>query len=346
MRTRSTYLGLVLCATLVPRWVSAAEVAAGEENAALRYWMAFALMANPPVSADVAERLEQVAAGAQAWSSQLTPLLDQNREALAVLRRGTSLTRCDWGLETELGSDAPIAHLSRARSLARLNLVDGRRLLADGRSRDAVEAWLAGLRFSAHLAEQGPLLGAVVGSSAMEANLHALSDAVRAGTVDPSTMTKIASAITALPEGGVGWSAAVRSEVRTLSITLSASEGSADPASAIAAYLPRAGKQPLADELAQQLGLQPKQLADAQAVRGVLRHARSVLSEIEPRITAALRRPPGEALAELRAVDARARQAPVLSEVWPAIERIESSRLAVARARAELLKQLGTSTSE
>src|SRR5262245_32006022 len=122
MRTTGWLLGFSLAAGMALADGTETAAPADSGNAALRYWMAFALMENPPAQGDAAARLEKVAEGHEPWSESLAPFVEKNREALATLQRGTRLAPCDWGLEHELRAEAPIAHVPRARALARLNV--------------------------------------------------------------------------------------------------------------------------------------------------------------------------------------------------------------------------------
>src|SRR6266446_7947629 len=104
-------------------------------NAALRYWMAFAELQDPPTDRATAELLEKTAAGEAAWDeAKLGPILDKNETAIWRMQRATKLPECDWGLEYDLGPRASIAYVPKARVLARLNTLDGMRLAAKGDS--------------------------------------------------------------------------------------------------------------------------------------------------------------------------------------------------------------------
>src|SRR5665213_3483274 len=89
--------------------VSRADAQAPNTNAALRYWMAFAVTHDPPADRATAELLDRVAAGTSPWDeAKLGKILDDNREALEIMQRATKLTSCDWGLEYEFGPMTPI----------------------------------------------------------------------------------------------------------------------------------------------------------------------------------------------------------------------------------------------
>src|ERR1051326_1197051 len=129
-------------------------------NAALRYWMAFALMQDLPAD-DARDKLsDRILSGQSAWDeSRLGPVIDRNMEAILTMQRGAQLPDCNWGLEYDLGPEAPVAHLAKARVLARLNALYVARMCARRENAKAVEAWLDGLRFSQHLAQDAPLSG-------------------------------------------------------------------------------------------------------------------------------------------------------------------------------------------
>src|SRR5690606_36128574 len=145
-------------------------------NAALRYWMAFAQMQDPPADEATAGLLARVEAGEAPWDEgRLGPIVRANSNALATMHRATALVECDWGLEVELGPATPIAHLARARVLARLNTLAGLQLTALGRSDEAVDAWIAGIRFSQHVAQGGSLIAVLSGRAALRSSFRALT---------------------------------------------------------------------------------------------------------------------------------------------------------------------------
>ena len=79
-------------------------------NAALRYWLAFADIQDPPTDKATADLLEKAAAGEAAWDEpKLGPILDKNETAIWKMQRATKLPECDWGLEYDLGPRASIA---------------------------------------------------------------------------------------------------------------------------------------------------------------------------------------------------------------------------------------------
>src|SRR5882762_9972186 len=82
---------LIFC-ILTAATAPAHDVYRTADNAALRYWMAFALMNDAPISKESTARLDAILAGTSPWDEQqFGPLLDHNKEALDTMIRGTRL---------------------------------------------------------------------------------------------------------------------------------------------------------------------------------------------------------------------------------------------------------------
>jgi hypothetical protein len=244
---------VVAIGLLLPR--ADAQTAPSSANAALRYWMAFAVMRDPPGDKATADLLEHVAEGNEALDeAKLGPIVDDNRAALAIMQRASTLAFCDWGLEYELGSRTPNAHLAKARTLGRLSVIAGRRLQAQGQASQAVDMWLAGVRFSRHIAAGGSLISALSGRRVMELSLRAMhrDDVLKA--LDASTKKRLELFLRALPEDGLDWSAAMRRDAQSFEVTLQQLQTAPDPRAYLAGFggapLPADFKMPTAAEVA------------------------------------------------------------------------------------------------
>ena len=179
------------------------------KNAALRYWMAFAEMQDPPADKTVQDLLDKTAVGQAAWDeTKLGPIVDANREALQTMQRATKLPDCDWGLEYGQGPRAPIAYLARARVMARLNTLQAIREMAAGESQAAVERLLSGIRLSAHLANGGTLISALTAKSALLPSLRILTMEATNGHLSEVQKKQTLTAVKALPEDGFDWATA------------------------------------------------------------------------------------------------------------------------------------------
>jgi hypothetical protein len=202
---------LALTITLMTTtWASAQGAFPPEtSNAALRYWMAFAELKDPPSDKATQELLGKTAAGEASWDeAKLGPILDFNEDALAIFQRATKLPECDWGVEYGQGPRASIAYAPRARVMARLNTLQGMREMAKGNAQTAVDTWLAGIHFSRDVSRGGTLIFALVAKSALLANLQALSKAARDGKLSAAQKRSVNEVVRALPADGFDWSAA------------------------------------------------------------------------------------------------------------------------------------------
>jgi hypothetical protein len=316
-----------------------ADVACSD-NAALRYWMAFAEMDNPDADRETAERLQAVAESAAPWDDRLAPILDRNAEALETMRRGTRQPFCNWGYEYDRLAAAPVANVARARALSRLNVLDGRRRLRAGKSAEAVDVWLAGLRFSRDIASDGPLLSALVAGRSLRVHLAALTEAAAEKKLGAAETQRIAREVAALPEAGFDWSVAVQHEWSGSRAVLARLEHDPDPLRTMQQeYQLLAKAKP--DEIASALGIGLAQVSDREAVRGALRRAGAFLKRQQPAMVAAFALPHERSLQPIREADARLSQDPTVSLLSPSVVRLYDARGEVVKARAELLALVG-----
>ncbi len=191
------------------------------DNAALRYWTAFALMQDGPADKPTADLLENVLAGKAPWNeAKLGPFSEVNDRALEVLKRAVTLDACDWGVEYELGAWAPIPHVAKSRALGRLNALAGIRLAARREMPAAVETWLTGIRFSLHVPQGGSLISVLTASGVFSVNADALERAASANALGPAERQKVAALLRSLPDTLFDWGAALDREAEVLGVEL------------------------------------------------------------------------------------------------------------------------------
>ena len=195
------------------------------DNAALRYWMAFAQMNDAPISTEDAAQMEAIVNGKAPWDEQkFGPLVEQNKEAIETMIRATELPYCEWGIEYDLGPDAPVAHLPKARALARLTRLYAERLAKEGDYDAAIRATLAGIRFAQRMAQNASLFGALTAKAALIPQLAEAQELAASGHLSPAQSAALRAAIQSLPEGGFNWESAAHLEgwaVRRAVITMS-----------------------------------------------------------------------------------------------------------------------------
>ncbi|PYK09197.1 MAG: hypothetical protein DME61_07335, partial [Verrucomicrobia bacterium] len=144
---------------VVAQPMDSARAADRGENAALKYWQAFATM--PKLSDAEQNRLADYPAKPLDAHSRET--VTQAEYALQMMRRGAALRNCDWGVSYEDGVFLLLPQGSAARlltSLARLRA--GLRFEA-GQNAEAVEDLVAAITLGRHVSQGGGFIMLLVG---------------------------------------------------------------------------------------------------------------------------------------------------------------------------------------
>jgi hypothetical protein len=292
-------------------------------NAALRYWLAFAELQDPPADQATKDLLEKTAAGESPWDeAKLGAIIDKNEDAILMMQRATNLPECDWGLEYDRGPRASIAYAPRARVLARLNTLYGMRLAAKGDWQDAVDTWLSGIRFSQHLAQGGTLIFSLIAKMGLLSNFGALTRAVQSKSLAASETAEIAASVRALPETGFDWSAALGYEETALDISVKEMKQASNPAEYYQQVTGQAATENFSVPSSSDIAAFHK-LIDAAEI--------------------ALRLPPDQARDRLKTLQDSVKTLHSFHQVTtPSLVRINDSRAQIAAARSELLKMLGS----
>ena len=108
MKVLRLILVLILFAALqVGSAVAQQNVPLGE-NAALRYWSAFAEMQDSVITDQQAKELNAILDGTAPYDDlKYQDLAAKNKSAVETMARGTAIPNCDWGIDYALGPDAP-----------------------------------------------------------------------------------------------------------------------------------------------------------------------------------------------------------------------------------------------
>jgi hypothetical protein len=307
-------------------------------NAALRYWLAFADLQDPPTDKATSDLLEKTAAGETAWNeTKLGPILDKNEDAIRRMQRATKLPECDWGLEYELGPRASIAYVPRARVMARLNTLYGIRLAARGNTQEALDTWLAGIRFSQHLAQGGSLIFALIAKMGLLSNFHALEQAAQRGELTQTERNEVEAVVRALPEAGFDWSTAWEFEQGSIQTGLKEIQNSPDPAKA---YRDITGE-PLSPGLAVRRGGTFIPRGAPVVFPPFAASEFQTFEDYMSRIGAALDAKPDVAKDRIEALETERRTLPeVLQRFIPSPLRVNAARAELAAARQKLMQAL------
>lgn len=350
MRTKD--LLLLVAASLVAGSLRAASAAGGADasrapsrpdcghNAALGYWMAMAEMENPEAPGSLADDLERAARGEVPWEDRFGLILNANHDALETMHRASRQPYCDWGLEYSRNADTPIAHLVRARALARLNVLLGLQRVHQRKPAEAADAWAAGIRFCRDIASGAPLVGALHASSQMQLHMRAIERSRE--QLPAAKLRGMEELVSSLPEDGFDWGAVVDVE---LGVVMGLQEGLAasdDPCRDLRRVFGGAASRTQQDRtVADYLGLSVEQLTDRQAVRQAVKRGLSSMRSLRPQMVAAFRLPQAQSIAAVRNIGEKAEADPTLAQGWPSFAKAnEESRGDLVKARARLLLAL------
>lgn len=187
------------------------------DNAALRYWSAFAQMQDSPLTDEQAKELNLIIEGTTPYQDlKYRDLVEKNRPALETMVRGTALRDCDWGLDYRLGSDTPVDFVRKALTLGRLNVLYAFHLALNGDKDGGVRVLAAGLRFSHDVANKGTLFASVVAKHLLADHLRLITQALQVEELSPAERLILRQAIDQIGPEGLDWKSNVRRELGIL----------------------------------------------------------------------------------------------------------------------------------
>jgi hypothetical protein len=183
------------------------------ENAALRYWSAFAEMQDSAVTDQQAKELNAILDGTAPYSDlKYRDLAEKNRAAVEAMARGTAIPNCDWGIDYALGPDAPVDYVRKALTLGRLNVLYAFHLLQNGDKDGAVRAIAAGVRFSHDVANGGTLFATLVAKNLLATHIRAMAFALHLGNLSAAQKSELQQALSPFGQDGLDWESAVKRE--------------------------------------------------------------------------------------------------------------------------------------
>ncbi len=196
------------------------------DNAALRYWAAFAQMQDSAITNEQAKELNLILEGTAPYSDlKYRDLVEKNRPALESMIRGTSIPVCDWGIDYGLGHDTPVDYVRRALELGRLNVLYSFHLLIAHDKDGAVRALAAGIRFSRDVANGGTLFATLAAKSLLVEHLRGMSFALHVGDLSPVQKSILEKSVAQLRTDGLDWAGATKRELAVLRVPVRTTEG-------------------------------------------------------------------------------------------------------------------------
>lgn len=183
------------------------------QNAALRYWSAFAEMQDSAISDQQAKELNAILDGTAPYEDlKYYELVEKNRAAVETMARGTTLSNCDWGVDYALGQDAPVEYVRKALTLGRLNVLYAFHLGINGDKDGAVHAIAAGVRFSRDVANGGTLFATLVAKNILATHIRAMAFMLHVQQLPSAQKSVLEKALGQLGPDGLDWQSAVKRE--------------------------------------------------------------------------------------------------------------------------------------
>lgn len=205
MNTVRSIAAIVLLNAILAAPTAAQTASQGQlgQNAALRYWSAFAQMQDSSLMNGKIPGLDD---------PKIKELIGKNEDALETMYRGTMLPNCDWGLEYQLGARAPVEYVRKALILGNLDALYVMYLETHGDTERAVHALIAGLRFSHDVANGGTLFATEAADHLLMDHLPLIPSIVHAG-ISPAQRLALQKAVAQLGPAGLDWQGAVKREL-------------------------------------------------------------------------------------------------------------------------------------
>src|SRR5712691_8462489 len=186
------------------------------DNAALRYWSAFAQMQDSALTDQQVKELRGILDGPIPYDdSKYKDLVERNKAALETMIRATAIPSCEWGVDYQLGPDAPVDYVRKALALGRLNVLYAFHL---GIARDpegAARALAAGLRFSHDVANGGTLFATLIAKDLLTGHLRAVAGALRLEQLSAGQRSQLQTAVARVGEG-LDWPMAAKRDLEAL----------------------------------------------------------------------------------------------------------------------------------
>ncbi len=258
---RLRFTAMIILSAALTFGNAAAQNLKPSDNAALRYWAAFAQMQDTGITEQQAKEAHAILDGTAPYDdSKYKDVIEKNRPAVETMARGTALPYCDWGMEMQMGPSAPVDYARKAAFLGRLNVFYAFHLMIGGDKDGAVRALQAGLRFSHDVANGGTLFATVVAQGLIVAHLQAAAGFQKVAGLSAAQRAALQKSIEQLGPEGLDWSGAMKRELEILPTHDAQGAAARDKIEAL--YVRLFSNPGTLPELQQTISSAPKQIAD------------------------------------------------------------------------------------
>jgi hypothetical protein len=188
------------------------------DNAALRYYAAFAQLQDAAITNEQAKKLNGILDGPVPFiDNEYKDLIEKNRPAIESMTRGSAFSNCDWGLDYQLSEKMPVDYVRQAMALGRLNVLYAFHLQHPLQDNDgSVRTLVAGVRFSHDVANGGPLIATLAASDLLTTHLRAIAFSLHLANLSAAQKTDLRKAVTQLGPNGLDWQSATRRDLESL----------------------------------------------------------------------------------------------------------------------------------
>lgn len=181
------------------------------DNAALKYWQAFATL--PSLEKAEEERL-RADSSTMPLDAEARDLVAKADYSLKMLHRAAALPRCDWGLSFEDGIEALLPHAQAARALSSLAYLRARMRFEADRTGDAIDDVVDALTLGRHTSRDGSLITVLVGYNIEQRGGQVLARYLP--KLSPDAIKDLKSRLAALPRFGSPATALLTCELETV----------------------------------------------------------------------------------------------------------------------------------
>lgn len=194
LRLRSS-VSVLLCALLLPLAASAEPPQPPPPNAALLYWLAFAVRNSNEDQDRILANWKTVP-----WDEATMEILESGANSLRYLHRGAVIQRCDWGLPFDEGPNLLLPHLGKARNLAYLAALRARYDLEHVNPDAAIDRITDVLTLARHAGSDSLLFSLLVQYRIEAMAIDLAADHL--SSLDTSARVKLAERLRNLPASG------------------------------------------------------------------------------------------------------------------------------------------------
>jgi hypothetical protein len=166
------------------------------ENAALKYWQAFATL---PKFTDAEGQKLNAECLTMPLDAHAREVVTRAEYALQMMHHGAALPRCDWGLGYEEGIYTRLPQGPAARELSALACLRARLRFEEGRNAEAVEDVVDGMTLGRQVSFDGTLIMVLVGYRVESRMGEAL--ALYLPKLEPGAIKALKTRLDALPPG-------------------------------------------------------------------------------------------------------------------------------------------------